>query len=103
MGQSLVCRSTLRMNFFKLLSFLSFAAAFSYHDFKKRSMPNPIDMFMSKRTVGDAMYDYMINNGNVEKRARSKWLRNKMARPRREDRPQIPSFDFLTRKWRMMG
>ena len=33
-------------------------------------MPNPIDMFMSKRSVGDAMYDYMINNGNVEKRAR---------------------------------
>ena len=49
--------------------FKSFAAAFNYHDFKKRSMANPIDMYLSKRTVGDAMYEYMLNNSNVEKRA----------------------------------
>jgi len=32
-------------------------------------MESPTDMYLSKRSVGDAMYEYMLNNGNVEKRA----------------------------------
>jgi len=31
-------------------------------------MENPVDMYMSKRSVGDAMYDFMLKSG-VEKRA----------------------------------
>ncbi|CAG5111349.1 Oidioi.mRNA.OKI2018_I69.chr2.g5666.t1.cds [Oikopleura dioica] len=71
------------MNFLKLLSFLTLVAANPYEDFRKRQSSSPVDMFMSqKRDIGNTMYEYMLNNG-VEKRM-SKWMRNKLARPRRE-------------------